>query len=131
MKKNIGDIFIIIDNNNLLFDLKLLFTIINDNNELLNYLDKLILNLYQKNNKFNIHINISCFNLKHITYSNLIINMAKIIYKYDRLLDYIYIYESNSKFDLIINLINNALGINIKNKIIFSTKKDYNVFINK
>ena len=121
-KKEFDDIFKLIGKNDFYIDIELFKNLfISDFYEhFLLHIENKITDTLKITNTIIIHANISAMSIDDTFYYDKIITFVKLLHKYTKNINKIYIYGSSLIFNNVINLINLTLKIDINEKIIFS-----------
>ena len=120
-----------VNENNYLLDVEL-FLVLADGfyyNNFLNYINDKITKYQINNNFINIHINAKNIKLfDFIDEQKAILKFVDLLYKFIDTITIIYIYESTYIFTQIINLIIQAIGIDIRHKLVYIDKFNLDKF---
>ncbi len=80
--------------------------------------------LLEFESKFNIHLNISSFNMYDLYSYEKILQFANTLHIFTENLEHIFIYESSQLFSNLISMLNKSIGTNIDKKIKFFPKNE-------
>ncbi len=121
-KKEFDEIFKYIGNDDFYIDIELFRNLyISDFYEhFLLYTENKINELLKITDTIMIHINISIMSIEDTYYYDKIITFIKLLHKYTKNIQKIFIYGSSSLFSSFVSLVNLTLGMNIYEKLIFS-----------
>ena len=133
-KSEFDTIFILFNNNNFTLDIDLFRKISESDffDHFLEHIKEKINNVIIEKNIFYLHVKINSFVMSDLYLYDKILKFAKSLQEFTNNLPNIYIYDSSAFFTNLLYLLNNSLGIDIGNKIIFESTQKYNeIFLNQ
>jgi hypothetical protein len=127
-KEEFDKIFILVDTNNVVLNIDLFRKLFNSdfyeyfNEHIKNKIETITIN----NNIFNLHIDISTFNLLDMYYYEKILKFAQLLHEFTETLFKIYIYGSSTIFTNFIYMLNQSLNFDITKKLIIENIQNFN-----
>ena len=127
-KEEFDKIFILVDINNVVLNIDLFRKLFNSDfyEYFIEHIKNKIETISINNNIFNLHIDISTFNLSDMYYYEKILLFAQLLHEFTETLFKIYIYGSSSIFTNFIYMLNQSLNFDITKKLIFDNIQNFN-----
>ena len=127
-REEFDNIFILVDTNNVVLNIDLYRKLFNSDfyEHFIEHIKNKIETITINNNIFNLHIDISTFNLSDMYNYEKILKFAQLLHEFTDTLFKIYIYGSSCIFTNLLYMINQSLNFDVTKKLIFENIQNFN-----